>query len=159
MNLTPGKKKIIEIAKQVFESNGNVTLDELAKACSEAGLINSATRKPYTRSTMHYTLKTIPELQKYRLDKNNQRRPLIIMMARYPKLSEWMAENIPGEIIDEATVTFETAKDRDVYGTCDLPIMLQATKVWWPVNKRGALVEDKFDDSYMWRMVKFEVLY
>ena len=159
MNLTPDKRKIIDICTKLHEEKPNATLKELAKAVSDSGLINSKTRKPYTLSTMYYTMSRLPEMQRFRTDKTKIRNPLIINMPQFPILSKWLVDNVMGEVIDQDKVTVDYAKGREIYGVCSIPAMMAASKVWWLFEGKVPVAWDIPSNGYRFRYLKFEVVY
>lgn len=160
MSHTPSQKKIIEIATRALENNPNITLKELANVVAEAGLINTRTRKPYTLSTMYYTLSRMPEMLRFRAGKTYKKLPLIIRMKNFPNITEWLLSTAQGEIVNEKDLTIEMVKSRELYGICDLPIMLAADKVWWVFDGKQPLLRDRVEgDNIRMRYVKLQVMY
>ena len=98
-------------------------------------------------------------MQRFRSDKLNIRRPLVLMLPNYPVLSDWMRENIPGDVILNGDITIDMVQGREIYGWCDLPIMMAAAKVWWMFDRKQPLLRDIISPEYRWRYLTWRVLY
>lgn len=146
------KEMCLEYDKQGI---GVPTLYALRDEVERRGIYNTATRKPYSYSTMHYILSRIPRSSRGKLtDQRARKTPVIIKMKKYPKITEWMLQNIEGDVIDEDDLTIEAVKGRPVYGMGDLAVLMHAKQVWWLGSTvKNLTTVDEIRDEYRWKKV------
>ena len=155
------RKIVIDLYNEMVAERGKeVSFREIAEELASRGVFNTDTRKPYTLSTMYYILSRTPEGKKNR-KQQVKKQPLLILMRKYPKISQWMVDNLEGEVIDEFAVTPEIVKGKHVYGFADVPSMMGASKMWWVCrgNSKVLITEDEIPEDVTWRQVEIRVLY
>lgn len=143
------RELVFEYYKKVFGADPKANLKDVVKAMADAGIINPATRKPYSHSTIHYALQRFPEAQKVKGQKTTKYVPIVVRMADFPLMSKWLEENISdAEVIDEKDLTVEKVAGRRLYGYGNPAILLSCAKVWWPfIPYKGAVAVDQELDS------------
>lgn len=150
---------VFEYYKKVMEANPNAILRDVVKAMADDGIINPATRKPYSHSTIHYALQRFPEAQKVKGQNTTKMTPIVVRMADFPLISKWLEENISNaEVIDEKDLTVEKVAGRRLYGYGSPAILLACAKVWWPfIPRKGAVAVDMELDKSI-RFHSFEMI-
>lgn len=138
------RELVFEYYKRVMEANPDAILKDVVKAMADDGLKNPATGKPWSNSTIHYALQRFPEAQKLKGEKTTRMTPIVVRMALFPLISQWLEENISNaEVIDEKDLTVEKVTGRKLYGYGSPAVLLACTKVWWPfIPHRGAVSKD-----------------
>ena len=143
------RELVFEYYKRVMEANPDAILRDVVQAMADDGLKNPATGEPWSRSTIHYALQRFPEAQKLKGEKTTKMTPIVVRMADFPLISQWLESNITGaEVIDEKDLTVEKVTGRRLYGYGSPAILLACAKVWWPfIPRKGAVSEDMELDS------------
>ncbi|MBE0574140.1 hypothetical protein IH575_04530 [Candidatus Dojkabacteria bacterium] len=134
---------------------GIPTLNQLRDEVARRGIYNTATRKPYSYSTMHYILSRVPRSSRGKLiDQKSRKTPVIVRMKKYPKITEYMLNTIDGDVIDEDDLTLEAVKGKHVYGMGNLAILMHAKQVWWlGSTTKNLTTVDEIKDEYRWKKV------
>lgn len=153
-----------EYKKMLREGSSSVTYRELTNRLRDIGVINPATRKPYTLSTMYYHMSRNPDFLALRKDvgdtKGKGARPIIVMHYMYPNISKWFEEHVDGIVEYVEDLDYDTVVGRHVYGFGSLPIMMHASCVWWLFDSKGQpLIFDHIPDKVFIHKIKLEKVY
>ena len=153
---------VLETYKEVIEKNPYAILRDVEKALADKGIKNPSTGKPYSHSTIHYALQRFPEAQQIKGDKNTRDVRIVVRMALFPLISQWLASNITKAIVvDEKDLTREMVKGKWLYGWAKPDILLACGKVWWPfIPRKGAVTEDmELDNSTVFHAIDITLKY
>lgn len=153
---------VLETYKEVIEKNPYAILKDVEKALADKGIKNPSTGKPYSHSTIHYALQRFPEAQQIKGDKNTRDVRIVVRMALFPLISQWLADNITKSIVvDEKDLTREMVKGKWLYGWAKPDILLACGKVWWPfIPRKGAVTEDmELDNSTVFHAIDITLKY
>ena len=156
------REVVLETYKEVLAKNPYAILKDVEKALADKGVINPATRKPYSHSTIHYVLQRFPEAQQLKGKNNTRDVRIVVRMADFPLISQWLADNITkAEVVDEKDLTKEMVKGRWLYGWAKPDILLACAKVWWPfIPRKGAVTEDmELDNSIRFHAIDITLKY
>lgn len=149
MSSRVNRELVLEYYKKVFEANPKASLKDVVKAMAEDDIKNPATGEPWSHSTIHYAIQRFPEAQKFKGINTTKSTPIVVRMALFPLISQWLVDNITNAtIIDEKDLTVGVVAGRWVYGYGSPAVMLACARVWWPFHpRRGAVEIDQVLDS------------
>ena len=156
------RELVLETYKEVLSENPGAILMDVVKALATKGIKNPSTRKPYTLSTVHYALQRFPEAQQIKGNNNTHSESIVVRMADYPLISQWLESNITkAEVVNEKDLTKNMVRGRWLYGWARPAILMACAKVWWPFIPRvGAVLEDmEIDNTIYLRSIDLKKVY
>jgi hypothetical protein len=156
------RETVFEVYKEVLRDNPNAILKDVVQALADRGIKNPSTRKPYTLSTVHYALQRFPEAQQLKGNNNTHAESIVVRMADYPLISQWLETNITkAEVVDEKDLTKNMVRGRWLYGWAKPAILMACARVWWPFIPRvGPVLEDmELDNTIYFRTIDLKKVY